>query len=65
MSLEKKPPVEPIPPPNEEFPGRVPTDITFSCLLILVIVANIFIVIKLKVYKNFNSFIILVCLTLS
>ena len=49
--------------PNEEFPGRVATELTLSALLILVITANIVIILKLKVYKNFTSMSIMVCLT--
>ena len=50
--------------PSEEFPGRVPTEILLSCLLVLVITANVCVFFKSKVYKNFNSSSILVLLTI-
>ena len=49
--------------PNAAFPARVPTDIVFITLLVLLITANISVVIKCKVYKNFNSMCIMVFLT--
>jgi len=49
---------------NDEFPARMTVEIMFCCLLVLVITANIWVFIRSKVYKNFNSSSILVCLTL-
>ena len=56
-------PNEPLECPNAAFPGRVPTDIVFIALLILLITANISVVFKCKVYTNFNSMCIMVFLT--
>lgn len=50
--------------PNEDFPARIPVEILLSCLLVLVITANICVFFKGKVYQNFNSSSILVCLTI-
>ena len=50
--------------PNEYFGWRVPIEITLSALLVLVITANIFVVLKCKVYKNYNSLTIMFCLTI-
>ena len=49
--------------PNDTFKGRVAVELTLSAILILIISSNIVIVIKLKVYKNFTSMSIMVCLT--
>ena len=52
-----------LPSPNEEFPARVPIDITYSAVLLILITVNIYTVLKLKIYGNFNSLMIMFCLT--
>lgn len=54
---------QPPPNPNEQFGGRVPAEITLSCLLVLLITANICVMVKCRVHKNLNSFVIMTCLT--
>lgn len=49
--------------PNEEFPARVPLDITFSAILLVLLTINVYIVVKLKVHENCNSLAIMACLS--
>ena len=55
---------EPSSLPNEELPGRIPTEITLIVLLGLLITANITVIFKCKVHKNLNSLIILCAMTI-
>jgi len=50
--------------PDSDFPGRVPTEITFICLLLLMIGANLYVIVKCKVYQHFNKMVIMFCVTL-
>ena len=56
-------PKDDIATPNDYYAWRVPIEIALSALLVLVITANIFVVLKCKVYKNYNSLTIMFCLT--
>ena len=50
--------------PSDHFPGRVPTDIAFSAVLVLVITANVAVIFKCQIYRIFNSMVIMTFLTL-
>ena len=52
-----------IPPPNMEFPARLPLDITFSAVLFIFVIVNIYTIVKLRVFENNNSLAIMVCLS--
>ena len=41
----------------------MPLDITYSAVLLILITVNIYTVLKLKIYGNFNSLMIMFCLT--
>ena len=45
------------------MPGRVITEITLSVFIAMIIVANITIIVKCKVYKNLNSMMIMCAIT--
>ena len=50
--------------PSDVIRGRVALDTMFTILVFLVITANVYFVLKLKVYKNFNSMSIMISITI-
>lgn len=56
-------PSTPTDSPNDQFPGRVATELSLSAILILVLTANFVLIIKLKVYSNCNSMGIMMSVT--